>query len=255
MTYCLAINTNEGLVLCSDSRTNAGFDNVSTYNKMHTFSWLNNRFITIMSSGNLATTQQVLKKIQADLDKGHLPNLLSVNNMHEAIDYVASVSTKIQNVHVVRDAGSTSFEATFIMAGQIGQGKPETSLIYPQGNFIHESDEHPYLQIGETKYGKPILDRIIGRETSLNRAARCALVSMNSTMRSNLTVGPPIDLMIYEKNSLTEGRKLHLAEDDAFAKQLADTWNDGLVNALMSLPKFDWEEDLNQPTNFQENSN
>ena len=255
MTYCLAINTDEGLVMCSDSRTNAGFDNVSTYNKMHTFSWLNNRFITIMSSGNLATTQQVLKKIQADLDKGNLPNLLSVKTMHEAIDYVASVSTKIQNVHVVRDAGSTSFEATFIMAGQIGKGRPETSLIYPQGNFIHESDEHPYLQIGETKYGKPILDRIIGRETSLNRAARCALVSMNSTMRSNLTVGPPIDLMIYEKGSLTEGKKLHLVENDAFAKQLSDTWNDGLINALLSLPKFDWEVDLNQPANLQEKSN
>ncbi|CAN0036875.1 unnamed protein product, partial [Chrysoparadoxa australica] len=146
MTYCLAINTNEGLVLCSDSRTNAGFDNVSSYNKMHTFSWLNNRLITIMSSGNLATTQQVLKKIQSDLDKGIMPNLLSVSTMHEAIDYIAAVSAKIQNVHVVRDAGNTSFEATFIVAGQIGSEAPETSLIYPQGNFINESDEHPYLK-------------------------------------------------------------------------------------------------------------
>ena len=208
-----------------------------------------------MSSGNLATTQQVLKKIQSDLDKDILPNLLSVTTMHEAIDYVASVSTKIQNVHVVRDAGSTSFEATFIMAGQIGAQKPETSLIYPQGNFIHESDEHPYLQIGETKYGKPILDRIVKRDVSLNRAARCALVSMNSTMRSNLTVGPPVDLVLYEKDSLTIGKKLHLSEDDAFAKQLSDKWNDGLVNALMNLPKFDWEEASNQPAMLQQSSN
>lgn len=256
MTYCLAINTNEGLVLCSDSRTNAGFDNVSTYNKMHTFSWLNNRFITILSSGNLATTQQVLKKIQTDIDKGFLPNLLSVNSMHEAIDYIASVSTTIQNVHVVRDASNTSFQATFIVAGQIGSDKPETCLIYPQGNYIHESDEHPYIQIGETKYGKPILDRIISRETSLNRAARCALVSMNSTIRSNLTVGPPIDLMIYEKDSLTEGRKLHLTEDDAFAKELAEKWNNGLINALMSLPKFEWEQqDQINSQNIQQNFN
>jgi putative proteasome-type protease len=220
---------------------------------MHTFSWLNNRFITIMSSGNLATTQQVLKKLQGDIDNGATPNLLSVNSMHEAIDYIASVSTKVQNVHVVRDSGSTSFQATFIVAGQIGTDKPETSLIYPQGNFIHESDEHPYLQIGETKYGKPILDRIISRETSLNRAARCALVSMNSTIRSNLTVGPPIDLMIYQTGSLTEGRKLHLTEDDPFSKQLSETWNNGLVNALMSLPKFDWEEDQTIAENFQQN--
>ncbi|MFV1921745.1 MAG: peptidase [Methylotenera sp.] len=256
MTYCLAINTNEGLVLCSDSRTNAGFDNVSTYNKMHTFSWLNNRFITILSSGNLATTQQVLKKIQTDIDKGFLPNLLSVNSMHEAIDYIASVSTTIQNVHVVRDASNTSFQATFIVAGQIGSDKPETCLIYPQGNYIHESDEHPYIQIGETKYGKPILDRIISRETSLNRAARCALVSMNSTIRSNLTVGPPIDLMLYEKDSLSEGRKLHLTEDDTFAKELAEKWNNGLINALMSLPKFEWEQqDQLNSQNIQQNVN
>jgi putative proteasome-type protease len=247
MTYCLAINTNEGLVLCSDTRTNAGFDNVSTYNKMHTFSWLNNRFFTLMSSGNLATTQQVLKKIQSDLDKGIQPNLLSVKSMHEAIDYVASISTQVQKVHVVRDAGSTSFEATFIMAGQIGSERPETSLIYPQGNFIHESEEHPYLQIGETKYGKPILDRIVHRDTSLNRAARCALVSMNSTIRSNLTVGAPIDLMIYEKDSLTEGRKLHLTEDDPFAKKLAENWHEGLTQALMNLPKFEWEKESQQP--------
>ncbi len=252
MTYCLAINTNEGLVLCSDSRTNAGFDNVSTYNKMHTFSWLNNRYITLMSAGNLATTQQVLKRIRSDLEKGATPNLLSVNNMYEATDYVASISTKVQNLHVVRDAGSTSFEATFIIAGQIGHAKPETALIYPQGNFIHESDEHPYLQIGETKYGKPILDRIVSRETPINRAARCALVSMNSTIRSNLTVGPPIDLVIYQKDSLTDGRKIHLAEDNPFAKELSETWNNGLVNALMNLPKFDWEEDPNLVQGFQQ---
>lgn len=246
MTYCLAINTNEGLVLCSDSRTNAGFDNVSTYNKMHTFSWLNNRYITLMSSGNLATTQQVLKRIKSDLKNTKVPNLLSVKSMHEAIDYVATISTQVQNVHAVRDAGSTSFEATFIMAGQIGTARPETSLIYPQGNFIHESDEHPYLQIGEAKYGKPILDRIISRDTPINRAARCALVSMNSTIRSNLTVGPPIDLVIYQKDSLTDGRKLHLPEDDEFSKELSEAWNNGLTNALMQLPKFDWEIDANK---------
>lgn len=241
MTYCLSINTHQGFVLCSDSRTNAGFDNVSTYNKMHTFSWVNNRFFTLMSSGNLATTQLVLKKIRADLDSGSMPNLLSVNTMQEATDYVASISTNVQKLHVVRDTGSTNFEATFIIAGQIGMQAPETYLIYPQGNYICESDEHPYLQIGEVKYGKPILDRIINRETELDRAARCALVSMNSTVRSNLTVGPPIDLLIYERNSLNGGRRMHLAENDPFAKQLSEAWNAGLIQALQNLPHFDWE--------------
>ncbi len=251
MTYCLAINTHQGLILCSDSRTNAGFDNVSTYNKMHTFVWPNNRFLTLMSSGNLATTQLVLKRIRTDLESNSVPNLLSVNTMQEATDYVANISTNVQKLHVVRDTGSTNFEATFIIAGQIGSQKPETSLIYPQGNYIYESDEHPYLQIGEIKYGKPILDRIIHRETELDRAARCALVSMNSTIRSNLTVGPPIDLVIYEKDTLNHGRKLHLTENDPFAKQLSEAWNAGLVQALQNLPRFEWEEHEYQSQNTQ----
>jgi len=252
MTYCLSINTKQGLVLCTDSRTNAGFDNVSTYNKMHTFSWVNNRFFTLMSSGNLATTQLVLKKIRSDLDSGTMPNLLSVNTMQEATDYVASISTNVQKLHVVRDTGSTNFEATFIIAGQIGLQAPETSLIYPQGNYICESDEHPYLQIGEIKYGKPILDRIVNRDTDLDRAARCALVSMNSTIRSNLTVGPPIDLVIYEKDSLNGGRKLHLTESDPFAKQLSEAWNAGLVKALQNLPRFEWEDEYQAPQTIQQ---
>jgi putative proteasome-type protease len=239
-------------VLCTDSRTNAGFDNVSTYNKMHTFSWANNRFFTLMSSGNLATTQLVLKKIRSDLDSGTMPNLLSVNTMQEATDYVASISTNVQKLHVVRDTGSTNFEATFIIAGQIGLQAPETSLIYPQGNYICESDEHPYLQIGEIKYGKPILDRIVNRDTDLDRAARCALVSMNSTIRSNLTVGPPIDLVIYEKDSLNGGRKLHLTENDPFAKQLSEAWNAGLVKALQNLPRFEWEDEYQAPQTIQQ---
>ncbi|HEY0563650.1 MAG TPA: peptidase [Methylophilus sp.] len=244
MTYCLAINTNQGLVLCSDSRTNAGFDNVSSYNKMHTFSWENNRFFTLMSSGNLATTQLVLKKIRTDIANNNTPSLLNVNSMQEAADYVAEISTNLQNLHVVRDSGSTNFEATFIIAGQIALQKPETLLIYPQGNYIYESDEHPYLQIGEIKYGKPILDRVINRDTFLERAARCALVSMNSTIRSNLTVGPPIDLLIYEKDSLNAGRKLHFTEDDPFAKSISEAWNAGLIHALQSLPRFEWEDQV-----------
>ena len=242
MTYCLAINTDTGFVLCSDSRTNAGFDNISTYSKMHTFSWPNNRVFGLLSAGNLATTQLVVKRIKADLENAVLPNLLSVNSMQEAADYVATVSMSVQNLHVVRDTGNTSFEATFILAGQIGTSQHETLMIYPQGNYIHESDAHPFLQIGEIKYGKPILDRVIKRETQLDPAARCALVSMNSTIRSNLTVGAPIDLLIYRKDSLSFSQQLCLKEEDPFAKQLSEAWNQGLVSALDNLPRFYWEE-------------
>lgn len=241
MTYCLAINTDTGFVLCSDSRTNAGFDNVSTYSKMHTFVWPGNRVFAVLAAGNLATTQLVIKRLQADLDNGATPSLYSVSNMHEAVDYVATVSTSVQNLHMVRDSGSVNFEATFILAGQIGTAKPETLMIYPQGNYIHESDEHPYLQIGEIKYGKPILDRIIKRDLLLERAGRCALVSMNSTIRSNLTVAPPIELVIYHKNSLNFDHKLILGDEDQFSKELSAKWNEGLVLALQNLPKFYWE--------------
>jgi putative proteasome-type protease len=245
MTYCLAINTQTGFVLCSDSRTNAGFDNISTYSKMHTFVWAGNRVFGLLSSGNLATTQLVIKRINADLASGAGPNLLSVGNMQEAADYIATVSMSVQNLHVVRDTGSTSFEATFLLAGQIGSARHETLMIYPQGNYIHESDEHPFLQIGEIKYGKPILDRVIKRNTLLAPAARCALVSMNSTVRSNLTVGPPIDLLIYEKDTLNFTQQLCLAEDDPFSKQLSEAWNKGLVAALENLPRFYWENPSN----------
>jgi putative proteasome-type protease len=241
MTYCLAINTKSGFVLCSDSRTNAGFDNISTYSKMHTFVWPNNRVFALLSAGNLATTQLVIKRINADLANATNPNLLEVESMQEAADYVAEISMSVQNLHVVRDSGSTSFEATFILAGQIGASRHETLMIYPQGNFIHESDEHPFLQIGEIKYGKPILDRVIKRDTQLAPAARCALVSMNSTVRSNLKVGPPIDLLIYEKDHLNFSHQLCLTEDYPFAKQLSDAWNKGLIAALDNLPRFYWE--------------
>lgn len=241
MTYCISINTDQGLVFCSDSRTNAGFDNISIYSKMHTFVWPGERTLILLSAGNLATTQAVIKRIWSDIESTAPVNLRTVPNMMLAADYVANINANVQKQHVERDTANTNFEATFILGGQIGTERPETLMIYPQGNYIHESDEHPFLQIGEVKYGKPILDRIIKRNTSLAQAARCALVSMNSTTRSNLTVGPPIDLLIYEKGRLDFGQRMSLTENDPFAKQLSEAWNQGLVQALESLPHFPWE--------------
>ncbi len=241
MTYCLAINVDQGLVFCSDSRTNAGIDNVSTYSKMHAFTWPGERSFVLLSAGNLATTQAVVKKLNSDIPNGLVPNLTTVKNMQEAVDYVGIVSTFVQKQQVERDTSNTSFEATFIFGGQIAGGEPEIFMIYPQGNYIHESREHPYLQIGEIKYGKPILDRVIKRDVFIERAARCALVSMNSTIRSNVTVGPPVELLIYERDSLSQGRRLYLTEDDAFARQLAEKWNEALLMGLQNLPRFEWE--------------
>lgn len=241
MTYCLSIHTHEGLVLCSDSRTNAGFDNISVYSKMHRFVWPGNRFMTIMSSGNLATTQAVISKIRQDLNQYTTLNLLSVTSMHEAADYIASISTEVQKQQIQRDVLKLNYEASFILAGQIGVQPMETLLIYPQGNFIYESDLYPFLQIGEIKYGKPILDRVAKRTISLEAAARCALVSMNSTTRSNLTVGPPIELLIYKKDSLIMSTYMSLSDKDDFAKKLSSSWDEGLTKALETLPRFPWE--------------
>ncbi|NWG39653.1 MAG: peptidase [Hydrogenophilaceae bacterium] len=241
MTYCVAIKTDNGLVFASDSLTNAGTDHVSTYSKMHTFVQPGNRMFVLLSSGNLATTQAVVKRLRDDCRLGNLPCLSSVNSMSEAVDYVGHLSTEVQRAQASRDTANTNFEATFIFGGQIAGQMPEMYLIYPQGNYIHESAAHPFLQIGETKYGKPILDRVIRTDTPLEQAARCALVSINSTIRSNLTVGPPVELLIYAADSLDGGRRLLLSEDHPYYRALGDAWNEGLRQALNNLPQFEWE--------------
>lgn len=241
MTYCVAIKTEHGLVFASDSLTNAGIDHVSTYSKMHTFVLPGNRMFTLLAAGNLATTQAVVKRLQDDVAFGNLPNLHSVMSVTDAVDYVGSVSADVQRTQSARDTANTNFEATFIFGGQIAGQAPEIFLIYPQGNHIHESASHPFLQIGETKYGKPILDRVIRSDTSLEQAARCALVSINSTIRSNLTVGPPVELLLYGNNQLDGGRRLLLSEDHPYYRALGDAWNEGLRQALNNLPVFEWE--------------
>ncbi|MFH1817145.1 MAG: peptidase [Pseudomonadota bacterium] len=241
MTYCVAIKTDSGLVFASDSLTNAGIDHVSTYSKMHTFVRPGNRVFVLLASGNLATTQGVVKRLNDDNLTGHLPNLWNVFSMSEAADYVGNISADMQRNQSERDTASTNFEATFIFGGQIAGHAPEMYMIYPQGNHIHESSAHPFLQIGETKYGKPILDRVIRADTSLEQAARCALVSINSTIRSNLTVGPPVELLIYNAGALDGGRRLQFSEDHPYYRALGDAWNEGLCQALNNLPPFEWE--------------
>lgn len=246
MTYCLAIKVDRGLVFCSDSRTNAGVDNVTTYSKMHTFVWPGNRVFVMLSAGNLATTQAIVKRLNSDANNAMTPNLLSMGSMQDAVEYVGNLSSDIQRQQSARDTANTNFEATFIFGGQIGGMSPEIYMVYPQGNYIHESPEHPFLQIGETKYGKPILDRVIDRGTLLEHAARCALVSMDSSIRANITVGPPIELLIYECDSLAVNHRLYMPEDDPFAAEIKRRWNEGLLLALENLPPFEWEQAASQ---------
>ncbi len=247
MTYCVAIKTDDGLIFASDSLTNAGIDHVSTYSKMHSFVQPGERMFVLLAAGNLATTQAVVKRLRDDCRLSHPVCLNTVYSISDAVDYVGTVSTEVQRIQAARDA-NTNFEATFIFGGQIAGQAPETFLIYPQGNHIHESATHPFLQIGETKYGKPILDRVIRHDTPLEQAARCALVSINSTIRSNLTVGPPVELLIYNTDALNGGRRLLFSEDHPYYRSLANAWNEGLRQALNNLPPFEWE---NQPQPLQ----
>lgn len=244
MTYCHAIKVKDGLVFASDSRTNAGVDHVNTYSKMHTFLVAGERLFVLLSAGNLATTQAVVNAIRRDLLAGDgRENLNSVKYLFDAADYVGKLSTDIQREYRARAFGHDfNPEASFILGGQISGQEPELFLIYPQGNYIATSDTTPYLQIGETKYGKPILDRVIEVDTSLEDAARCALVSLDSTVRSNVSVGPPFELAIYRRDTLQIDHHLELMPNKALFAELKHSWNDGLRRAFDDLPRFDWEQ-------------
>lgn len=203
MTYCLAMRMQAGLVFGSDTRTNAGVDYVTSYSKMHCFVPADDRMFMILAAGNLATTQEILYCIQRDLDRGASENLCTVSYLFEAAHYVGQVSQRAQANH--RQALSSSGidgSATLILGGQLRGQLHEIFLIYPQGNYIHASEETPYLQIGESKYGKPMLDRILTTNTSLDEGAKLALVSLDATVRSNVTVGMPFEIAIYPTHSL-----------------------------------------------------
>ncbi len=208
MTYCIVVSVNEGLVLTSDSRTNAGIDNVSIHRKMHALSTNTDRTIVLLSAGNLATTQAVIDRLDRDIKENSDVNLNTVKFLSEAAEYLGQVSLKKQNRHI--NTGQSSFypAATFILAGQIGKQSHGAYLIYPEGNYITTSAHTPYLQIGEIKYGKPVLDRFLKIDTALHEAGRCCLISMDSTMRSNVSVGPPVDLLFYNKDSFQLNRIL-----------------------------------------------
>lgn len=231
MTYCVAIKVNAGLVFCSDSRTNAGVDQVSTYSKMYHFGIQGERQLVINSAGNLATTQSVIAKVRKDIADGAASSMATLANLDDCADYLGSISQQVQEKH----GNNPIFEASFLIGGQIYLDEPGIMLVYPQGNHITTSDQTPYLQIGESKYGKPILDRILKPETGLDTAALCALVSMDSTMRSNITVGPPIELMTYATNS--GFMQPHIFEaDDEYLRELKKSWDKLIVEAFLQLP-------------------
>jgi putative proteasome-type protease len=239
MTYCLAIALNEGLVFCSDSRTNAGPDRVSSYSKMHRFSVPYDRSLVILTAGNLATSQAVIAQIQRDLEEDADFNIMKAEYVADVADYLGDLSLAEQAKYAKKGGPTAGFNAaaTFILGGQIKKHAPELYMVYPEGNHITASDQYPYLQIGETKYGKPILDRIVRSDTPYETAMRCGLVSLDSTMRSNATVGPPLECLFYRTDSLKpQERYLRLEEHHPYLAELRESWDNSIRTAFENLP-------------------
>lgn len=242
MTYCVAVSTHGGLVFCSDSRTNAGPDMLSSYSKMHIYNPCDDRVFVLLSAGNLSTTQAILNRLEQDLEQPDGLGLCSFQKMMDAARYIGQISREeLDRTEEATASSGIDASVSLIFGGQIRGGDPAIYMIYSAGNFISESDEMPFLQIGESKYGKPILDRILTRDTSLEDAARCTIVSMDSTIKSNATVGPPIELLVYEKESFNTDHHIKMDENDPYLHDIKQAWNEAMKNAFRTLPPFHWE--------------
>ncbi len=243
MTYCLGMLCEHGAVFLSDSRTSAGMDNITMRSKMRIFEKPDDRVICIMGSGNLSLTQATLARIDDDLllaDKdSERPNLLNRQTLYETVRYVG---TKVREVEkrdrAALEADGFDFNIHLIVGGQIAGALPEVHLIYPQGNSIHATRDCPFLQIGETKYGKPILDRGFSFTTDLADALKIGVISIDATMKSNVSVGPPIDIFCYENGSLRVNLRTRLDEDDPYLQEISHKWQDGLVKLVNDMPSL-----------------
>ncbi len=240
MTYCVALKLNSGMVFASDSRTNAGIDQISSFKKMRHFFNANDRAIVVLSSGNLSITQTTINLVEQHSRHPERRNILNADSMFDVAQLLGECLREVRERDAIfltqKNIDST---VNFIVGGQIKNEPMRLFLIYAEGNFIEVSEENPYFQIGETKYGKPIIDRVIRPETPLNDAVKCTLVSFDSTMRSNLSVGFPIDLVCYKYNSFQLDFQ-HITQDDPYFSQISHNWCDGLRNVFASLPNPNW---------------
>lgn len=240
MTYCVGILLESGLVMASDSRTNAGVDHVATFPKMTIFS-RDDRVIVVMTSGNLAVSQSVISLLHKQIDEDIQPNLHTVTSLFDATRVVGEALRAVHAAdaeHLKKHAAD--FHQAILLGGQIRGENPRLFNIYAAGNFIEAVAETPYFQIGETKYGKPILDRVIGNNSDLNEAAKCTLISFDSTIRSNLSVGMPIDLFLYRTDSFDISCKQRITETDAYFVQLRKSWGEGLKKVFADIPDPEW---------------
>ena len=240
MTYCVAALLNAGMVFASDSRTNAGVDHVSSYRKMRAFVSEGERVIVVLSSGNLSVTQSTISSLERASDTAK--TLMNVGSMYEVAELVGAALRDVRRrdgAHLQQ--GKVDSGASFIVGGQIRGEQQRLFNVYSEGNFIEATLETPYFQMGESKYGKPVIDRVINPGTSPLEATKCILVSFDSTMRSNISVGMPIDLIIYNCDSLKIGMQRHIEEADPYFNMIHQQWGEGLRKVFAQLPNPDWD--------------
>lgn len=242
MTYCVGVILDEGMIFASDSRTHAEVDDFAKFCKMSVFERPGDRVLVLLSSGNLAGTQAVISVLRQRCDaEAHGPTLWNAQTMFDVANLVADAIRGIER----RDGpylaeSAIKFNASFIVGGQIRGEAPRLFRVYAEGNFIEAGGDTPFLQTGETKYGKPIIDRVIAPSTSLADAAKCVLVSFDSTMRSNLSVGMPIDLICYRRDSLEVGMRRRFADGDPYFVALSRQWSEGVREVFSRLPALGW---------------
>lgn len=241
MTYCVAMNLQEGLLFASDSRTSGGVDQVATFSKMTVFENPGDRVIVLLNSGNLSTTQTVVSLLRQAIG-GLDPNLMSVGSL---FDVAALVGEQVRSViarQTLRPGGlmGVDFSCNFLVGGQIAGERPRLFLVYSEGNFIESTDDTTFFQIGESKYGKPIIDRVVRPDTPLSEAVKCALVSFDSTMRSNLSVGLPLDVALVRREQLGVSFRYRIDHQDAYFGSLREGWSQGLRGVFNALPAPDW---------------
>lgn len=244
MTYCVGLRLDRGLVFMSDTRTNAGVDNVSTYRKLFTWSKPGERVITLLTAGNLATTQAVVSLLdeRSKIPAERSPSILQVPTLFQAARLVGQTLREvIADTASGQEADDATFAASMILGGQIGNGSTSLFLVYPEGNFIEASGDTHFFQIGETKYGRPILVRGYDPAMSFADAVKLLMVSFDSTLKANVSVGMPLDLQIYAKDSLVVGPERRFDVDDPYYLSVSASWGEALRQALRALPDFEFE--------------
>ena len=244
MTYCLSLHCRQGLVFLSDSRTSAGVDNITIHGKMRVYEVHGERVLCLLSSGNLSLTQSVIALIERDLEKAsaesNAPSLLNQHNLYETVRYVGDLIREVRRMDAdtLNDAGF-SFNVNFIVGGQILGQPPAIYQIYAEGNAIRASRESPFLQIGDLKYGKPILDRGFTYETSIAEAVKFGLLSLDATAKSNLSVGTPFELFIYKTGSHEAKLRMKFEDNDQYLRMVRERWQEGLIQLVRQIPELD----------------